>query len=410
MAKAKRIDITDAVVAAIPFEPHGDKFYRDRSLKGFSLRVGKRSKVFSCRADYYVDGRRVCTRRPPLGAVGEISADMARTKAMEAMRRVRATGSTAQPGDPAKTTLRDVWPRYEAVMRKDGASPRTIADYADKIRLHLADWLDRPIASITRDEVHRRHELISEASGPFAANGSCRVGRALWNFASDNLELPAMPSKNPFRSTRRDRLYAKEKARRNGMATAELPAWMKQLRELPPLRASMHLFTLMSGMRRTTVLTMRWADVDFATATLAVPAPKGGKPMQLPLSRPTALLLRFARRQGRMLLGQDSPWCWPSPESRDGHMVEVKERKLSAFGHRLRSSYATIAEEAAVSIIARKALMAHAIPNDVTQKHYVNRAALAPEFRKAQERISALIVTTVAPDERRARNIVGRLP
>jgi integrase len=408
MAKARKIDITDAAVAAIPFETQGERFYADRSLKGFSLRVGKRSNVFSCRADFYRDGRRAAIRRIRLGAVGEISADLARAKALEAMRRVKAVGRVDTPDRPENTSLRDVWVRYQAAMRKADCGERTIADYGDKLRLHMSDWMDRPLGQISRDEAHRRHADVSEKRGPYAANGSMRVARALFNFGADNLELPGLPARNPFRSTRRDSLYAKEVARNDGLATAALPGWAAQLRELPTLRAAMHLFTLMSGMRRTTVLTMRWIHVDWATATLAVPAPKGGKPMLLPLSRPMLLLLRHARRLGRMLLGQDSPWVWPSPESESGHMTEVKERKLSAFGHRLRSSYATIAEEAGVSIIARKALMAHAIPNDVTQKHYINRAALAPEFRKAQAKISTLIVATVAPDARRAQNIVGR--
>jgi integrase len=293
-------------------------------------------------------------------------------------------------------------------MEKDGASARTIADYADKLRLHLAPWLDRPLASITRDEVHRRHDEISEASGPYAANGAMRVGRLLWNFASDNLELPGLPPKNPFRSTRRDGLYTKEKARRNGMSTVELPAWAAQLRKLPTLRACMHLWTLISGMRRTTVVTMRWVDIDWRAATLTVPAPKGAQAMALPLSRPMLLLLRYVRRLAQALHPKEGRvWVWPSPDSATGHMVEVKERKLDKVGHALRSSFATIAEEAGVTSVARKALIGHAVPRDVTERHYINRIALAPEFRRVQDKISALMVETLA-DARRAKNIVGR--
>ena len=408
MAKTKKIDLTDDVVAAIPFELRGEKFYADRSLKGFAVRVGKRTKVFTCRADFYRAGKRAAIRRIRIGAVGELTADAARARAMECMRRVRATGSIDQPGDPAKTMLRDVWPRYEASLRKNGASAGTIRDYGDKIRLHLAPLVDRPLASITRDEVHRRHDAIADASGSYAANGACRVGRALWNYAKDNLELAGLPERNPFRSTRRDALYVKEVARRNGMSTVQLPAWAAQLRKLPTLRACMHLWCLISGMRRSTVLTMRWVDVNWETATLSVPQPKGGEPMQLPLSRPMLLLLRYVRRLARAMHSKEgATWCWPSPDSRTGHAVEVKERRLDVFGHALRSSYATIAEEAGLSSIARKALMGHAVPRDVTEKHYINRLALAPEFRRAQAKVSTLVVATLA-DARRTKNIIGR--
>lgn len=407
MAKAKKIDITDATVAALPYEPRGEKFYADRSLRGFSVRVGGRSKTYTCRADYYRDGRRLAIKRIRIGAVGEISADAARTKAIEQMRRVRATGSVDQPGDPAKTTMGDIWPRYRAAMEKSGASVRTIEDYADKIDRHLKAWHGRPLASITRDEVHRRHAEITDSAGPFAANGAMRVARAMWNFASDNLELAGLPPKNPFRSTRRDSLYMRERARNNGMSTAELPAWAVQLRKLPTLRQALHLWCVISGMRRRTVTTMRWTDVDWKGRTLTVLAPKGGEPIVLPLSRPMLVLLRFVRRLGRaMYAAQAAVWIWPSPDSASGHVEEIKERKLDKVGHALRSTFATVSEEAGVTSIARKALLGHAVPRDITERHYVNRIALLPEFRKAQEKISNLIVNTLA-DARRARNIGG---
>jgi hypothetical protein len=163
------------------------------------------------------------------------------------MRRVRASGHVDQPDVPGRTTVRDVWPRYRAAMEKDGASTRTIEDYSDKFERHLKPWHDRPLASITRDEVHREHASIAERAGPFAANGAMRIVRAFWNFAKDNLELSGLPERNPFRSTRRDSLYVKERARRNGMSTAELPAWMAQLRKLPTLRQALHLWCVISG-------------------------------------------------------------------------------------------------------------------------------------------------------------------
>lgn len=408
MAKTKRIDITDAAVAAIPYSANGDLFYHDRALKGFSLRVGSRTKIFSCRAEHYREGRRAATRRVRLGAVGEIGADTARAKALEVMRRVRATGHADRPDAPERTTMGDIWPRYRAAMEKSASSARTIEDYEDKIRRHLPTWVDRPLREITRDEAHRRHTEISDSAGPFAANGAMRVARALWNFAKDDLELPGLPERNPFRSTRRDSLYAKERARRNGMSSSDLQKWLGQLRTLPALRQALHLWFLLSGMRRRTVTSMRWSDVDWRTSTLTVPAPKGGEPLALPISRPMMLLLRFVRRQNRMLFPPDSPWVWPSPEAASAHVEEIKERKLDRVGHTLRSSYATISEEAGITSIARKALLGHAITRDVTERHYVNRVALQPEFRKAQDKISALIIGTLAPDTRRAANTIGR--
>ena len=160
------------------------------------------------------------------------------------------------------------------------------------------------------------------------------------------------------------------------MSTVELPAWAVQLRELPTLRQALHSWCLLSGMRRRTVTSMQWADVDWKARTLTVPAPKGGEPMMLPISRPMRVLLRFARRLGRAMYPQQArTWVWPSPDSATGHVVEIKERKLDKVGHALRSTFATVAEEAGVTSIARKALLGHAVARDVTERHYITNCA-----------------------------------
>ena len=188
----------------------------------------------------------------------------------------------------------DAWGAYKAAITKEAKSIRTIADYQDKFDRHLKDWHDKPLASIKREDVVQEHAAITErarkaragqkySSGKYAANGTMRFARAVWNYAKDELETPGLPERNPFRS---GKLFHKEKARSTGMGVAELPAWWAQLQALAnPIRRELHLFMLLTGLRRTDVLTARWANFDSARPSLRLPSPKGGeeRAFELPL-------------------------------------------------------------------------------------------------------------------------------
>ena len=139
---------------------------------------------------------------------------------------------------PPPLTFKTAWELYREGLIKEGKSPRTIADYANKFDRHFAAWHDAPLTSITREQVTKRHAEITAfakasregsklASGKYAANGSMRFARAVWNFAKDELETPGLPERNPFRS---GKLFHKERARDTGMGANDLPAGMPNFR------------------------------------------------------------------------------------------------------------------------------------------------------------------------------------
>ena len=112
-----------------------------------------------------------------------------------------------------------------------------------------------------------------------------RLARAVWNFAKDELETPGLPERNPFRS---GKLFHKERARESGMGAEDLPTWWAQLQQLRnPIRREMHLFMLLSGLRRQDVLTARWDNLDEQRKALRIPAPKGGVERAFELPSPS---------------------------------------------------------------------------------------------------------------------------
>lgn len=399
-----RILLTDAAVHRQPLSQGKPRIVRDTKIPGFHLWIGRKTKSF--RLQYETprsNGKRGRTLVEWLGEHPHHKADDVRALALELQAR-RARGETvvhlsAKGAAQQELTFGEAWRCYQAAILKEGKSPRTIADYADKFDRHLALWHGTPLASITRDAVIREHAVITEraksvrkgnkyASGKYAANGSMRFARAVWNYAKNELETPGLPERNPFRS---GKLFHRERARETGMGAADLPRWWSELQRLTnPVRREVHLFMLLSGLRRADVLAARWDNLDEQRHALRIPSPKGGdaRAFDLPLSRAMQDCLMRAKEAGMTFYPEQSrTWIFPSG---NGHVAEVKEDgrlKLSHTGHALRHSFRTLAAAAGIDRLRVKILMNHAIDGDVTDS-YTNVPALFSSLMEAQEMIS----------------------
>jgi integrase len=383
--QANRLLLTDKAVKSLPYASAKPKIVRDTKIAGFPLWVGKNTKTFRFQYETpRVNGQRGTTNVQWLGEHPHHTAEEARAKALH-IQALRARGEPIHPAvlvEPPATTLtfKAAWENYRAAITKEGKSLRTIADYQDKFNRHLKAWHDRPLGSIKREDVVQEHAAITErakqlragqkySSGKYAANGTMRFARAVWNHAKDELETPGLPERNPFRS---GKLFHKERARETGMGAADLPAWWAQLQALSnPIRRELHLFMLLTGLRRNDVLTARWENFDEERPSLRVPSPKGGvdRALELPLSDSMLQCLQRVKEAGQTYFPDESrAWIFPAP---GGH-VEVKEdgrQKLSHTGHALRHSFRTLAAAAGVDRLRLKILMNHAVDDDVTDSY-----------------------------------------
>lgn len=410
----RRILLTDKAVKGLPYADIKPGIVRDTKIPGFHVWIGKSTKTYRLQYETpRINGKRGSTMVQWLGEHPHASADEARAKALE-IQAQRARGEAiprlvlnSVPEAPPALTFKAAWHAYRAAITKEGKSVRTIADYQDKFDRHLKDWHDRPLADLKREDVIKEHAAITDrarkarsgqkySSGKYAANGTMRFARAVWNHAKDELETPGLPERNPFRS---GKLFHKEKARNTGMGVLELPGWWVQLQALPnPIRRELHLFTLLSGLRRTDVVTARWKNLNIARPSLKLPSPKGGdeRAFELPLSTAMLECLDRAHEFGRTYFPEESTeWIFPAL---GGHVAEVKEegrQKLSHTGHALRHSFRTLAAAAGVDRLRLKILMNHAIDDDVTDA-YANVPALFASLLEAQEQISAFIITSLA--------------
>ncbi|MGB7099456.1 MAG: hypothetical protein WBD95_11930 [Xanthobacteraceae bacterium] len=163
--------------------------------------------------------------------------------------RARALGELArlerltEPDARAGTTFREAWESYAARLEKKKRSDR------QKFEAHLAPTFGRTaLRDITRADVVRLHDRLTSEVGPYAANGVCRVGHAIYRHAVLGMEVPELSPLNPFRAYD---LHNPETPRPTGMSERELPKWFAQVLALDnPVMRELWVMVALTGLRR----------------------------------------------------------------------------------------------------------------------------------------------------------------
>lgn len=410
MTYPREARFTDGLVDRLPLLPTGQKLIRDTAQPGLYLRIGKSAKSWVVQSDLWVTGTdmkpKSKTVRRAIGAFPDMGAKEARTAAKKALAAILEEGGKSKPkGGP---TLATAWARYrDDHLRRRNASPATIRGYDVNITSPklLASWADVPLMKLAEDPetVKCRHEEITAASGPYAANGAMRTLRAIYGWARKYIDR-TLPVDGPTVLV----IYNAEQRRDTGIGPAELPFWWQQYRAMGNrVRAEFQLFLLLSGSRTGAVATARWEHLDMKRRVLHIPNPKGGaaKAFDIPLSRPMLACLARARRAARIrqpILAQQ--WIFPGDLSKDntgtaeGHMsiYSTREKSLCASGNDLRQTYRTICAILEIPETYSRRLMNHALNRGDVHDGYITGAALEEKLRETQERVSRYIVDTAA--------------
>jgi|SRR5271166_4634333 len=422
-AVTRRTLITDTSVARLALaRSEAGYLVRDREVRGFIVKVGMRRKTYRYEGEQRNGKhRKVISRK--LGEYPHTKAGDARAAALAIIGQRARGESLASAG--ADITLGQAWPRYEAYLKRKSRSAGTIADYRQKFDKHLAHWHATALRRITRAEVLNWHGNVTEEAGAYAANGAARLGHALFAYARDELEAPDMPARNPFRGRG---LHNEEAPRETGMGPRDVRPWFEQLIQLQsPILREFHWLSLLSGLRRNDLATLKWTDVSVRQRAMTLQAPKGGKKRRFraPMSPAMVRCLCRARVAGRILHDRQSrEWVFPAA-SRSGHVEEIKgsswvngasgdKRKivrLTKVGHSLRHSYRTLCAAAGVDRLRTKLLMNHQVNRDVTDA-YLSTPALFDQLRDAQRTVSDLIMRSAGqdPDRRLTQRLSEEMP
>jgi integrase len=354
----------------------------DDELPGFGLRI-KPNGARSFLIQYRQQGR---TRRLTLGRYGRLTPDEARKLARQHLADVGRGGDPSEERhrDRNAPTLAEFADRYMQEHALGKKKPRSAESDRRMLRDVILPRLGRrKVEDIARSEVDKLHQSL--APTPYWANRVLALLSKMFNLAERWGVRPE--ATNPcryvdkFPEKRRERFLSGAELARLGevLAAAERSA-----AEPPPVIAALRLLIL-TGCRKSEILTLRWEEVDLERGALHLHDSKTG-PKNVPLGAAAAEVLAGLPRVA------GNPFVFPG-ERQGSHWVNVERswrriRQAAGFPelriHDLRHSYASVGAAAGLGLPVIGRILGHTQAS--TTQRYTHFAD--DPLRAAADRIS----------------------
>ena len=365
-----RIKISKRTVDALSVTC-GDEIFWDRELPGFGVRVYSSDKK-----KYVVQSRGPGgSRRITLGQHGELTAERARRKAAEVIDRIKQGADPVPAAPGAALTVAALAERYMEAHVSVSCSAHTASLYQGSLNNHILPALGTmPVDAVTREHVSALHLGLRRT--PRAANRALMVLSKMFSLAEawGLSEADGNPCRFVvrYREGKRERFLTPEEYRRVGRSLAELEA---EGRVTAHAAAALRLLML-TGCRRTEILTLRWDDVDRKSEELRLRHAKTGARM-VPLT-PTAVAVvaGIARVSG-------NPWVFVNGKAngRLSHLSKAWYRVRERAGvedvriHDLRHSFASRALALGESLTMIGRLLGHSDTGSAERYAHLERDA-----------------------------------
>jgi integrase len=374
--------LTDQVIRKLPSPSHGYTLTWDAETRGFGVRVtaaGARSFVLQYRANGV-------GRRHTIGSFPDWPTTAAREEAKRLKRIVDIGGDPAldRREQRAAPTVADLIERY----RTDYAPKkreRSRRDDEGLIKQWVAPELGRrKVAEIRTADVERLHRKITAHGTPVRAN---RVLILLSKMFTLSVRWE-MRDDNPVSGIERNH----ETPRTRYLTGDEMERLAAALGLLNQQAANAIRLLMLTGARRTEVLSAEWSQFDLDTGVWTKPSShtKQKRVHRVPLSAPArALLADMKEAAGR------SPYLFPGRGGR-GYLYSIQKSWTTACRaagiadarlHDLRHSYASALASGGQSLPIIGALLGHTVAQ-TTQRyaHLIDDA-----LREATEKAGAVI-------------------
>jgi integrase len=328
-----RFNFTKASIDALPLPAAGERAtYHDQHTAGLQLRVtSSGKKTFSL----YKRTKGGKPERITIGCFTDgVTVEQARTKALKlksAMSEgispamaVRASRAELTFGEAFNMYIRDhatpMGLKSIERMRGDferylGTMPKTPKKKHGKERVKSpgsVNWQDRKLSLISQRDIKDLRASLVKECGIAAANHALKLVRVVFNKMCEWGEFKGEnPALNPglLKIASKDRFLQKH----------ELPPLFEALAKTSNTNIrDFILLSIMTGARRSNVLSMRWCDIDLERAEWRIPDTKNGDPVIVQLSREAVETL-----QSRAPIPDGTEWVFPG-SGKTGHMVSPK--------------------------------------------------------------------------------------
>ncbi|MDX9981149.1 MAG: site-specific integrase [Lentisphaeria bacterium] len=322
----KTLSFTKETLAGIAPPASGRDTYRDTKERYLYLFVTPTKKVF-----YFVRWYKGRTEQIRLGNFPETTVYLARRGAQE------KAGAIAEGRDPAEERRAEkTAPTFGALFQ------RYMADYAkahkktwqqdewNYVRHVEKQWGNSRVDDITPATVTKLHNRLSSRSGPVMANRIWALVRGVFSWGITH-EL--VKGDNPCRATKANR----ERSRERFMDADELQRFLAVLEETDPDMRDFFNLLLETGVRKSSLMRMEWADINLDKAAWRVSGEftKNGDPLHIPLTEQAVAILRNRKNEQcnpgdpQKIKGAEashSPWVFPARRSgtKNGHIADVR--------------------------------------------------------------------------------------
>lgn len=305
--------------------------YLDTVTKGFGVQVSGTTTAIDYIAQRElptkVRGAKRQTRRVNIGPTSSsmLGIQVARDRAEDVLDQIRRgidpkAKAELEP-QAAMYTLGETKQRYFVANKKLSAGSKRAYGQIDR---YLADWLDKPLSSITAEMAEDRHQKIASDiaqsgryDGKATANATMVTLRVLWRWAAKRITLPASPI---ARLQDEDQWFPKQ--RRTSRVPAEkLPAFYQAVCAIENRTSRDFLLLLLfTGFRKTEAARLKWTDLDLVqrVITLAAPNTKTKKMVEIPMSDFVYNLLVARRARG-----EKSEYVFPGMVFAEGASVAL---------------------------------------------------------------------------------------
>ena len=202
-------------------------------------------------------------------------------------------------------TFGQLWQHWMAHAEQRKAASSLRNDRSNYSRF-LERWAARRLDSFTKTEIAELHSKVGEENGRYQANRLLALVKAMFGKAEDI----GFDGRNPaakipmFREEKRDRFLHGDELQRFFAALAD---------EVPDFQDVLVLL-LLTGARRSNLVSMRWEDIDLQHAIWRIPETKAGIPVVIALV-PAAVQILQRRLQHRT----ESPYVFPG-RGKTGHL------------------------------------------------------------------------------------------
>lgn len=359
-----------------------------------------------------------------LGKFPDMSIENARKGAIEAINKL-STG--VNPNEQfraekkSKVTLREV---YEDYVSSRELSPSTIVGYLSVINTYLAEYSDKPLLNISEEIVKREHAKITLNSAA-QADLVMRTLRALFNYAKyeyRGMDNSYLFDQNPVQILSHQRLWNKVGRKNTRISISQLKEWFEGIKtvrkegdEFSKSVCDLVEFALLTGLRRSELLSLQWSQVNLKENTYYLDKTKNGDPLELPISKHIKTILnRRHRKKDKFGYVFNAPNDYGVIKEPKKVITKIREESGIEFTlHDLRRTFTTTAESLNIGPYMIKRLLNHRTRRDDVTAGYI---ILTPEeLRQPAQSIEnkileqAGIKTVVSEKEDQLQGLINNL-